>query len=477
MLAVSMSNTSLAVALPELARGMDATPLELQWIVNAYTVTVAALIIPCGAWGDRIGPRVPLLFGSACLGVGSTLSAMAPGAEFLIASRVVMGVGAASLLPLSSSTVARMFPGAERSRAIATWAGVITLGAPLGLLIGGGAVQFVGWRAIFWANLPLVLVGALLTARRAPAWRPPKRPNVSSAKLATRAIGLMLLAWGLANSTGSDFHGASPAGVALTGLSLIVAASVGWRRADDATWPPGPTGRLTRRSYWCATLAAAMANLLVGVTFFLVPQISSAQHQADAGEIALVLLPGLAVGLIGNIVANRLRRRMGDPVVAAGGLGIVAICLAIAVARPQPPSLPHLGAWVALEGFGISLVLLTAVDVSLGCSVLTPVPGRWTAVTQTWRQMGGAVGVACCAAAIVMHPASGKPASGPVSPHSLAEATQTVGGALLVLSSAGVVYVLLALRAPGLLPTSGPAHPSQQSDNSACCHADTAAQS
>lgn len=443
-----MSNTSLAVALPELARDLGAAAHDLHRIVNAYAVTLAALIIPCGTWGDRVGPRVPLLLGGACLAVGSAWGALASGTDSLVVARMVMGVGAAALLSLSGATVARVFPGVERSRAVAAWAGVVTLGAPLGLVVGGVAVQVAGWRVIFWANLPLVLVGLVLTARRLPVWRPTQAPAASGGRLAARATGLVLVVGGLSRSAEGASLEPWPLAVVGLGLLCVAAASLGGRGSGRATWPPGATGLAARRSYWCATWIAAVASLAVAITFFLVPLLASARHEADAAAIALVLLPGLAIGLAGNAVTNRLRRRLGDPVVAASGLALVALCFGAAVLHPDPPSLSWLAVWVAAQGFGISLVLLTAVDVALGCSATSLVPGRWAAVTQTWRQVGGAVGVAACAAAIALgSPATGS-AAGRQASRPLVDAAQGVAVAMVLVSLASTVLVLRALRTP-----------------------------
>ncbi|NYE35351.1 hypothetical protein F4692_000455 [Nocardioides cavernae] len=447
-LAVSMGSTSLAVALPELARQVDATPHELQWIVNAYTVTLAALIIACGTWADRAGPRVPLVVGGACLASGSTWGALATGTESLVAARVVMGLGAAALVPLSSSTVARVFTGTERSRALAVWAGVVTLGAPLGLLVGGVALHVAGWPVIFWANVPLVIAGSVMTARRLPVWQPTDAPVGNGLRMATRAVGLVLVVGGLAQSAVADSLDDVPLAAAVAGLLCVAMASLGGRVRNGATWPAGPTGLAARRSYWCATCVAAVASLTVAITFFLVPLLSSALHGADCADIALVLLPGLAAGLAGNAVTNRLRRRLGDSVVAASGLGLVALCFGAAALHPESPSTSWSAAWVAAQGFGISLVLLTAVDVALGCSATSLVPARWAAVTQTWRQVGGAVGVASCAAAITLCSPPAGPRSGLGASRSLVDATQGLATAMALASLATAVYAVRALSFP-----------------------------
>lgn len=447
-LAVSVSTTSLSVALPDLVRDVDAVPGQAPWIVNAYTVVLAALIIPCGVWGDRVGPRVPLLLGSACFGTGSVVCALSASPESLVCGRAVMGVGAAALLPLSSSTVARAFPGSERSRAVAIWAGVITLGAPLGLLVGASAAELGGWQTVFWANLPLVVVGAVLTSRARLSLPPAVgTPPLSLRRLALRAAGLVILSWGLAGPIGADSDGLGTVSTVTLGSAAVVAASAR-RRSGTGAWPLGPAGVRARTSYWCATVVAAVGNLLVAVTYFLVPLISAASHGADAAAISLVLVPGLAAGLVGNATANRLRRRWGDPAVVAAGFVLLAACFALAAVHSEPPSLTWLSGWVAVEGLGISLILLTAVDVALGCGSCSVSPGRLSAVTQTWRQMGVAVGVTLAGAAVVLHSTAGGQAPGVASSPGLLDATRSTAVVLLVVVLIAGVYAVLGLRLP-----------------------------
>ncbi|MGH2677655.1 MAG: MFS transporter, partial [Actinomycetota bacterium] len=161
LVVIGMDNTILNVALPTLARDLQATASELQWIVDAYVLVFAGLLLTMGALGDRFGRKLALNIGLLVFVLGSIASAFSGSAEVLIASRAVMGIGGALIMPATLSIITNVFPPGERGRAIGVWAGVAGIGIVLGPVIGGWLLEHFWWGSVFLVNVPVVAVAIL----------------------------------------------------------------------------------------------------------------------------------------------------------------------------------------------------------------------------------------------------------------------------------------------------------------------------
>ena len=157
-----LDSTVINVALPDIARDLDATTAGLQWVMNAYLLVLAAFVVSAGRLGDILGRRRVFLIGMAAFARGSVVAAVSDAEEVLVAGRVLQGLGGAALLGLSLAIVSTVFPDAERARALGIWAGVSALALGLGPLVGGALVEAVSWRWLFWLNLPFCLLGVVL---------------------------------------------------------------------------------------------------------------------------------------------------------------------------------------------------------------------------------------------------------------------------------------------------------------------------
>ncbi|MEV4939015.1 MFS transporter [Streptomyces zaomyceticus] len=175
LLIVSLDNTALNVALPSLRRDLGASVAGLQWVIDAYTLVLASLLMLAGSTADRIGRRKVFVTGLVVFALGSLLCSLAPNLEALIAFRAVQAVGVSMLNPVAMSIITNTFTEpAARARAIGVWGAVVGISLALGPLVGGVLVESVGWRAIFWVNLPVALVALLLTLRYVPESRAPR---------------------------------------------------------------------------------------------------------------------------------------------------------------------------------------------------------------------------------------------------------------------------------------------------------------
>ena len=196
LLVIVIDNTIVNVALPTLVRDLGTSISDLQWVVDAYTLVFAGLLLTGGSLGDRFGRRGALQVGLAVFGLGSLLSAMAGSPSQLIAARALMGIGGAFIMPGTLSLITNVFEGKERGRAIAIWAGVAGLAVAIGPVTGGFLLEHFYWGSIFLVNIPVVVVGVLAgRASRGSGTRPrgdrPRRwassPGRSSPSRSARA--------------------------------------------------------------------------------------------------------------------------------------------------------------------------------------------------------------------------------------------------------------------------------------------------
>ncbi|WP_086827978.1 MFS transporter [Streptomyces sp. NRRL B-24572] len=197
LLIVSLDNTALNVALPAMRRDLGASVAGMQWVIDAYTLVLASLLMLAGSTADRIGRRKVFVTGLAVFALGSLLCSLAPNLEALIAFRAVQAVGGSMLNPVAMSIITNTFTEpAARARAIGVWGGVVGVSMAAGPIVGGVLVQSVDWRAIFWVNLPVALVALLLTLRYVPESRAPRprRPDPVGQVLVTVLLGCLTYA-------------------------------------------------------------------------------------------------------------------------------------------------------------------------------------------------------------------------------------------------------------------------------------------
>jgi DHA2 family methylenomycin A resistance protein-like MFS transporter len=366
---VLLDVTIVNVALPHIGAGLDAGVSSLQWVVDGYAIALAALMLAGGTVGDLYGHKRVVLTGLTVFGAGSAGCGLAPSVEVLVAARVVQGVGAALLLPGTLAIVTRTYPGA---RAIGVWAGVGSAALPAGPVLGGALVSGLGWRAVFFVNLPIVAVAlpaaaAVVRESREPAGR---RLDVAGAALA--AALLAALTYALIERSW----------VAAVVAALLLAAFVAVERRPD---PMLPLGLLRRSAFTVANAAAGTMNLCtLGMLFVLTLFLQDVQGRGplDAG---LVLLPLFAPLVVLAPLAGRVIERTGPRWPMTAGLLIAAAGLALLTTTLVPALL--------LWGCGIGVLTPAVVSGAMG-AVERERAGLASAVNNTARQAGGAVGIA-----------------------------------------------------------------------------------
>jgi EmrB/QacA subfamily drug resistance transporter len=221
VLVIVLDNTILNVAIPTIVRDLGATNSQLQWIVDAYILALAGLLLTAGSLGDRFGRREALLGGFFVFGAGSLASAFATTPEFLIATRALTGVGAAFIMPTTLSILTNVFPAKERGRAIGVWAGTAGLAAVLGPLTGGFLVEHFFWGSIFLVNVPIAAMGVVAALTLIPDSRDPATSPLDPVGALLSILGLATLLYGIIEAPERGWADPATFGVIAAGLVVI----------------------------------------------------------------------------------------------------------------------------------------------------------------------------------------------------------------------------------------------------------------
>src|SRR4051812_48082554 len=232
LLVITMGNTILNVGLPTIREELDASSSQLQWIVDSYLLVFAGLLLAAGSLGDRFGRKRALMSGLVIFGLGSVLATLATDATMLIASRALMGLGAAAIIPTTLSILTNIFPAEERPKAIAAWAAVSGLGIAAGPLSGGWLLEHFAWNSIFLVNLPVVGVALLGAAVLVPESRDPDSPRLDLVGAGLSIAGLSAVVWGLIEAPARGW-GDGLITAAFAGGAAILVAFIAWERRTD----------------------------------------------------------------------------------------------------------------------------------------------------------------------------------------------------------------------------------------------------
>jgi EmrB/QacA subfamily drug resistance transporter len=320
---VMIDGTVVNVALGRIGTELDADFASLQWTVNAYTVTLASLILLGGSLGDHLGRRRVFLIGVVWFALASLACGLAPSVELLIAARALQGVGGALLTPGSLALISASFHGPDRAAAIGAWSGLGGIAGAIGPFVGGWLVEW-SWRAVFLINLPLAAVVLAIALRHVPESRDPdSAPGLDISGTVLAVIGLGALTYGL---TGLGERGPAPDLVIglIAGLLALAAFVIVERRSPHPLVPPALFRNTTFSAANAVTLLIYGALGVVFLLLVLELQIVAGFSPLAAGS---ALLPVTAVMLLFSARAGALAGRIGPrlpmtlgPLVAAGGL-------------------------------------------------------------------------------------------------------------------------------------------------------------
>ncbi|MDM8085754.1 MFS transporter [Cellulomonas cellasea] len=390
MFLATLDNLVMTTALPVLQDELDASIEQLQWMVNAYTLTFATLMVTAAMLGDRWGRRRVFLAGIALFAVASIASALASTAEALIAARAVQGVGAAAIMPLSLTLLAGAVPAARRAMAIGIWGGVAGLGVALGPVIGGAVVEGISWHAIFWINVPVAVIAIPLVLRTLPESRGRRQP-LDLAGLALLAVGVLAIVWAVVR--GNDDGWTSPRVILpLAGGALLIGAFV--RHAQRAPHPLVPLRLFRARSFTIANITGFAFSLGIFGSVFLLAQYLQVALGYSPLEAGLRTLPWTAAPMLVAPVAGLLAPRVGvRPLLTAGLTLQTAGLVMLAVAAPSTTSYSALVPGLVLAGVGMGLTFAPSATAVLA-DLDQDDHGIASSTNSTLREIGVALGVA-----------------------------------------------------------------------------------
>ena len=389
LLVISLDNTILNVALPTIERELGASASDLQWIVDSYTLVFAGLLLIMGSLGDRFGRRRALVVGLGIFGAGSLLSALAGSADTLIASRALMGIGGALIMPSTLSILTNVFPAEERPKAIGIWAAVAGIGIAIGPVGGGWLIEHFDWSSVFLVNLPIVALALAAAPALVPESRDPEKSRLDPLGAVLSTAGLGALTWAIIEGQ----HGWTEPGP-LAGFGVAVVALTAFVAWELRTASPMLDVRLFRVSRFTgASVSIALVFFsLFGAIFFLTMYL---QEVKDYEPLAAGLrITPVALGLVlGGPLSAKLAQRLGTRAVVAVGLSIVATALVLMSGADAATGYGSLAAALMLLGFGMGATMAPATE-----SIMSSLPlahaGVGSAMNDTVRLVGGTLGVA-----------------------------------------------------------------------------------
>ena len=397
---VGLDITVVNVALPSIGRELGAGISGLQWTVDAYTVVLASLLMFSGSMGDRLGRKRVFIVGLSVFSLASVLCSVAPTVELLVVARVLQAVGASMLNPVAMSIITNTFTDPrERAQAVGVWGAVFGVSMALGPIVGGTVVSAIGWRAIFWINLPIGLAAIALTLRFIPESRAPRPRRFDP-------IGQVLVIVLLAGLTAGIIEQVVPlfaaAAAALGGLLLYEP-----RRAE-----PLIDLRFFRSIPFTSAIVisvaafAAFGGFLFLNTLYLQDARGLSPVQAGLATVPIALMTVFASPLSGRIVGRRGPRL---PLVIAG-VGLVVASLMLVGLEPTTSLAWLLAAYVVFGlGFGFVNAPITNTAVS---GMPRAQAGVAAAIATTSRQVGQTLGVAVVGAIVSSHAAGGLSSAG-----------------------------------------------------------------
>jgi EmrB/QacA subfamily drug resistance transporter len=390
---VTLDNLVVTNALVSIREDLGASLEQLEWTVNAYTLSFAVFLLSAAALGDRLGRRGVFVAGIGIFTFSSAAAALAPTTEALIAARALQGLGAAVITPLSLTLLSDAFSADKRGLALGVWSGVSGLGVALGPVVGGAVVEGLSWQWIFWLNVPIGLALApvaltLLATSRGPTMR------LDVPGVALASIGLLGVVFGIVRAQALGWTSATVIGSIGAGVVLL-AAFVVWELRAPAPMLPM---RFFRNRGFAATNGVSLAMFFGAFgSIFLLAQFFQVAQGYSPLEAGIRTLPWTAMPIFVAPLAGILSDRLGSRPLMATGLALQAAALAwLATTTAPDVSYGLLVPGFVMAGTGMALVFAPAANAVLS-SVRPEEAGQASGANNTIREIGGVLGVAVLA--------------------------------------------------------------------------------
>ena len=435
LLVVILDNTILNVALKTIQEDLGATQADVEWAVNSYVLVFAGLLFTWGILGDRFGRKRMLMVGLLVFGLTSALTAFSQSSGQLIAFRALMGIGGAAVMPQTLSIITNVFEPHERGKAIGIWAGFSGVAIALGPITGGFLLEHFWWGSIFLINVPVVIVGLVLTLLLVPESKDPRPGRIDPVGVVLSIAGLVLLVYGIIKG-GEDNDWFSPLmlGTILGGLALLVLFVLAERRSAH----PSLDISLFRNPQLSAATAAIALTFfaLMGVTFYFSFYLQAVRGYS-AFEAGLCLVAVAAAIMITAPRSAKLAKRFGTRVLVGSALLVVAACFALQSRLGADTPLWMVELLLFGQGLGMGNVMAPATNAVMG-AIPRDKAGAGSAVNNTIRQVGGALGVAILGSVLSTAYRGRLGSAVDVLPEGLRhDAAESIGGTYAALGAAG----------------------------------------
>ncbi len=442
---IVVANASLNVALPTLTKELHAGSSALQWIVDAYSLVFAGLLLTAGALGDRFGRRRALNTGLVIFGLASGLAALAGSPSQLIMARAAMGIGAALVMPATLSVLAHVFPPSERPRAIAVWTGFAGVGAGLGGITSGWLLQHFWWGSIFLTNVVVVALALVAGAFFVPSARTDHAPTLDPMGAVLSIAGLGTLIYAIIEAPGNGWLSWSTL-VSFVAAFVILGAFARWELR-------APEPMLDLRFFRDPRFTAAASSItliffvMFGMIFVLTQYLQSVLGYSPL-QAGVRVVPWALVYMASAPRSARLVERWGHRRVVSSGLAIVALGLALLSRSGLHANYPLLALSLVVTAAGMGMVTAPSTGAIVSSLPLNKA-GVGSAVNDTTRELGGALGVAVVGSILaslyrgdIVHRVAGLPVAAQSASGSLGAALQET----TVLPRAGGQALLTAAR-------------------------------
>lgn len=431
VLLISVDNTVLTFALPTISEDLRPDATTLLWMVDIYSLVLAALLVTMGGLGDRYGRRRLLTIGASGFAVVSVAAAFAPTAELLVVARGALGLFGAMLMPSTLSLLRNIFPEAERRRlAIAIWAAGFAVGSSLGPIVGGALLQVFPWGSVFVIAVPILLPLLVLGRRFLPESKDPNPGRLDLPSVVLSFVAMLLVVWSIKTLAhdGITVIGIAAAVIGLAGIALFV------RRQLRSPDPVLDMRLFTYRPFTASILANLLSILgLVSFIFFI------AQHLQlvlglDPLLAGLVMLPGAVVSVLAGLLAVRLTRRFKPQTILGTGLLLVSLGFLFVVVFQQ-----DLTVGVVLVAFGVLELGIGISQTISNDTIVSSVPperaGAASAISETAYELGAVLGTATLGTMLTAFYRASVDVPAGLTAAQTAAAGETLGGATAVASS------------------------------------------
>lgn len=425
VLVVGLDLTVLNLALPSMANDLHASTGDLQWIVDSYSLVLAALILPAGLLGDRYGRKKMLLAALILFGAASLACAYAASTGQLIAARAVLGIGAAAIFPLALSVLPVLFTQEERPRAVAAIAGATMLSFPIGPIVGGYLLDHFWWGSVFLINVPVVVIAIIAVVMLLPESRSERRPSIDLSGLAVSSLGLVALTYGFIKAGQDGWSDATALVLIVAGVLVLALLPVVERRiADRGGQPLADLQLFGSAGFRWGTILATLVSFAMFGMFFALPQyFQDVQGQTPLGS-GVRLLPMVVGMLIGMVGGTRLKA---PRIAVTAGYLLMAVAMGLGALTTLSSGAGYAIAWVGLAGLGLGLVMPAAMSIALG-ALSAERSGAGSALLTAMRQVGSTIGVAILGTVINSSYTSGVASAAAGLPESAASAVKSGAG-------------------------------------------------